>query len=339
MNDRFFTDAVRPFCWFAAILLFFSYLIGLWFTLRTHAAVIWNDALDEKKPVPQNIANGAPTTPHTAQTILRKSSASNLGTGSTAVRDTQLYKRILGQSLRQIGLDHAQTAGDPALSAPATGSGSPLSTSIPHLVPPKSVKSEDTSKFVDGLSSEQNEQLVRQVAEVAATAATVAARDAYRSPRIVQSAISATTPYPLKKPSAPPTIVGDDHTHEGQDAHGGGGHDAPNWSRAKSTAILLGATVLYAVIAEILVNTVDVVLENIDIDEKFLGITLFALVPNTTEFLVSFVVPCCGVNFCLTVHTERYFIRNEWQHRAFNGDRICICAPSLLVADSRPRFL
>jgi Ca2+:H+ antiporter len=45
--------------------------------------------------------------------------------------------------------------------------------------------------------------------------------------------------------------------------------------------------VAYAIIAEILVNTVDAVLENVDIDEKFLGITLFALVPNTTEFLVS----------------------------------------------------
>jgi Ca2+:H+ antiporter len=69
--------------------------------------------------------------------------------------------------------------------------------------------------------------------------------------------------------------------------HTGGGHDAPNWSKAKSSIILLGATVLYAIIAEILVNTVDVVLESVDIDEKFLGITLFALVPNTTEFLVS----------------------------------------------------
>lgn len=66
----------------------------------------------------------------------------------------------------------------------------------------------------------------------------------------------------------------------------GGGHDAPNWGRAKSAIILLGATLLYAVIAEILVDTVDVVLESVDIDEKFLGITLFALVPNTTEFLV-----------------------------------------------------
>jgi Ca2+:H+ antiporter len=38
-------------------------------------------------------------------------------------------------------------------------------------------------------------------------------------------------------------------------------------------------------LTEILVDTVDVVLGSGTIDEKFLGFTLFALVPNTTEFL------------------------------------------------------
>ena len=61
----------------------------------------------------------------------------------------------------------------------------------------------------------------------------------------------------------------------------------------KSSIILCGATVLYALIAEILVTKVDVVLSSVAIDEKFLGITLFALVPNTTEFLVSLSnLPC-----------------------------------------------
>merc|ERR1711939_1079796 len=69
------------------------------------------------------------------------------------------------------------------------------------------------------------------------------------------------------------------------DADGHGGHDAPNWSRFKSYSILCGATVLYALIAEILVDVVDVVLDGSGIPEKFLGITLFALVPNTTEFM------------------------------------------------------
>jgi Ca2+:H+ antiporter len=38
-------------------------------------------------------------------------------------------------------------------------------------------------------------------------------------------------------------------------------------------------------VLEILVDEVDVLLEGTGIDEKFLGITLFALVPNTTEFM------------------------------------------------------
>ena len=71
------------------------------------------------------------------------------------------------------------------------------------------------------------------------------------------------------------------------------GHEAPNWSRSKSTYILLIATLLYAVIAEILVACVDSVLEDFPgLSPKFLGLTIFALVPNTTEFLnaISFAV-------------------------------------------------
>ena len=64
-----------------------------------------------------------------------------------------------------------------------------------------------------------------------------------------------------------------------------GGHDAPNWSKTQSYVILLGATLLYAVIAEILVNNVDEVLSHYPINPKFLGLTVFALVPNTAEFI------------------------------------------------------
>ena len=83
-----------------------------------------------------------------------------------------------------------------------------------------------------------------------------------------------------------------------------GGHDAPSWSRTTSASVLLACTFLYALIAgkaachlnvnfidfrtfslELLVEVVDVVLQDSGIDEKFLGITVFALVPNTTEFM------------------------------------------------------
>ncbi|KAI9474093.1 MAG: hypothetical protein EXX96DRAFT_596945 [Benjaminiella poitrasii] len=63
------------------------------------------------------------------------------------------------------------------------------------------------------------------------------------------------------------------------------GHDSPNWTKLMSYSVLFGCTLLYSIIAEILVQTVDDVMENVAIDEKFLGLTLFALVPNITEFM------------------------------------------------------
>ncbi|ORX98834.1 hypothetical protein K493DRAFT_257846 [Basidiobolus meristosporus CBS 931.73] len=64
-----------------------------------------------------------------------------------------------------------------------------------------------------------------------------------------------------------------------------GGHDAPEWGNKKSTIVLLSSTVLFAAIAELLVDSVDFVIDGMSIEEKFLGITLFALVPNVTEFM------------------------------------------------------
>ncbi|KKY21205.1 putative calcium permease family membrane transporter [Diplodia seriata] len=147
IHDRFYLEAVRPFVWFASVTLFLSYAVGLLFTLRTHAAVIWNSEMDEKKMEKMDMAAtqlAASGQLHSQQVSSGVSAGDHvpsygtLGKSDQNIRDSALYKRILGQSLKQ---------------------------------------------------------------------------------------------------------------------------------------------------AEILVNTVDAVLENVEIDEKFLGITLFALVPNTTEFL------------------------------------------------------
>lgn len=151
---------------------------------------------------------------------------------------------------------------------------------------------------VPGLSEEDNTNLVRQVAEIAATAATVAARDATQNPRSAsyqathghlghghgsQRVRPSTTRSNTILDTSHATMPGEQPVQEGEEAVGG--HDAPNWSRTKSSVILLTATIAYAIVAEVLVDTVDVVLDSVDIDEKFLGVTLFALVPNTTEFL------------------------------------------------------
>lgn len=70
-----------------------------------------------------------------------------------------------------------------------------------------------------------------------------------------------------------------------QEPAGSGGHEAPSWSRYVSMSVLLSCTVLYAMIAEVIVGVVDVVVRGLGLPEKFVGVTIFALVPNTTEFM------------------------------------------------------
>ncbi|RMZ81876.1 hypothetical protein DV738_g1978, partial [Chaetothyriales sp. CBS 135597] len=300
INDEFYRVAVQPYCWLAAVLLFATYIIGLFFTLRTHAAIIWSTDPDEKKPV----AAGADLSPldtrrvstvatGAAPTVASQTVHSSAYVSRDMIRESQLYKKILGPTLRQAGF-----AGD--ADGLADYSGAIQSTDhankgdLPHLVPPKSSHGDGSINgpkklpIVPGLSQEETNNLVRQVAEMAATAATYAARDAAQHPR--EAAYQATHSSRKQERSlAPkqsvlepaPKLV--EPTAQAEGGHGG--HDAPNWSRSKSAVILLTATVAYAIVAEILVDTVDVVLTSVDIDEKFLGITLFALVPNTTEFL------------------------------------------------------
>jgi Ca2+:H+ antiporter len=298
------------------VLLFASYIVGLLFTLRTHAAVIWATDIDEKKPLP-----AAPPTTEVSPFDTRRQSTAN-GPSSLAlaspslnrgqIKDSALYKRILGQSLQQVGLHSIAQDGEIDQASILSKTGSQIrdvdqyppksqpESNLPYVVPPKS-SSGDTQfggprniTVVSGLSDEDNTNLVRQVAEMAATAATVAARDVARGARKTsgqgrhsQDSQNRDTSKQSRPPAAR-TSNALDHANAAaeQAVHPeSGGHDAPNWSRTKSYVILLTATVAYAAVAEVLVNTVDVVLQNVDIDEKFLGITLFALVPNTTEFL------------------------------------------------------
>ncbi|KAE8148840.1 calcium/ hydrogen exchanger [Aspergillus avenaceus] len=276
IDDSFFRKAVRPYSWFAALFLFLSYIIGLWFTLRTHAALIWATEVEEKKATA--LAQGQ-SLYEPRHLLLHSGNPGQKG----SVRDSQLYKRILGQSLKQVGLSDNSTEFEPELFGSDSMRGK---NAIPHLVPPYAEVDDSYPEFgrLEALTGEENEHLVRQVTEVAATAAAVAARDATRTRKL--STQQTTARNNNKVPMDPIRAALEEHDDVGLE-HGqaSGGHDAPNWSKTRSSIILLGATILYAVIAEILVNTVDVVLESVDIDEKFLGITLFALVPNTTEFL------------------------------------------------------
>ncbi|KAF2086642.1 hypothetical protein K490DRAFT_43999 [Saccharata proteae CBS 121410] len=288
VHDNFYLEAVRPYTWIAATMLFLSYVIGLLFTLRTHAAVIWSSELDEKKiekmdMAASHLAGSGHLDHHNHRTSVGSRGETPTGYGTLArtdIRDSALYKRILGQSLKQVGL--SPSGGE----LPQKRDGQVSGAQTPHVVPPRDGESQHSIQ-IHGMSEAENNQLVRQVAEIAATAAAVASRDATKAPRKASQMATTSAAKFAERPQAhrQATLVDEAaEAHQPEAAHSGG-HDAPNWGRGKSAMVLLFATVAYAIIAEMLVNTVDAVLENVKIDEKFLGITLFALVPNTTEFL------------------------------------------------------
>ena len=297
VHDPFYKDAVRPYCWFAAVLLFLSYVIGLLFTLRTHAATIWNSEIEEKKieKMDQSITRLAPSaTPNRPAGVEQGIAAvhfqhpptASISSQKSDIKESLLYRRILSQSLKQSGV--ASALDDNAENRPPQNQGMDGQISTAN----KSTPETDDSKIsiqVPGLSSDESKALIRQMAEMAATAAAVATRDATQNPRKASTMAKTPTQQPQERPAPPahrlsayPSAIEEPST---ANETPGGGHDAPNWGRVKSCTVLLTATIAYAVIAEILVNTVDSVLQHVDIDEKFLGITLFALVPNTTEFL------------------------------------------------------
>lgn len=279
INDRFYNEAVKPYTWFAAAMLFFSYVIGLLFTLRTHAATIWTEPDEKEKRILEMSASTLSNSGHLEfphSSFVRQVTSQSVSRAH--IRDSQLYKRIVGQTLQEVGLGTDDSL--PEERRPTSKSDGVT----PHLVPPKD--NENRHSFhVEGLTDDAAESLARQITEIAATTTALATRDVTRAPRRAAHMVHTPSKTHVERPTATRTTTEAPDEHDNVPGHAAGGHDAPNWSRQKSAAILLSATVAYAIIAEILVNTVDGVLEGSDIDEKFLGITLFALVPNTTEFL------------------------------------------------------
>lgn len=256
VKDIFFQKAVQPYAWIAAVALSFSYVIGLWFTLRTHAALIWAEHDEKKDPYLSGL----------------------LPEASGAIRDAQTnYKRAVNRSLRHIKSNrppiNTERGEDENRGGP------------PHLVPPSAKNDVRRSPYGTPGLEDQADGIVAHMAAAEITAASL--RDAARNRKAAgqQSMGRHTGRFAAEQAGQAGEEYGDSGTTAAP-AQASGGHDAPNWSKTKSSIILLGSTILYAIIAEILVDTVDVVLESVDIDEKFLGITLFALVPNTTEFLV-----------------------------------------------------
>ncbi|KAK9464810.1 Sodium/calcium exchanger protein-domain-containing protein [Lipomyces arxii] len=263
-NDDFYRSAVKPFTYLCAVLLFVAYVIGLWFTLRTHAAMIWQ-AVPSSNPVAL------------APVAAQEGGAENTISVIDAFFENYDSSSSMGQSVNRqfkiplLGAQRPQPVQEmPLIDLQPENTGTTASLLSDVKTPPT------TATKPAGVSTatiNSNSTAPRKGS----------LRNLFKSR---QSSVKSVDNLPAE-PNSPAAHAADGMGEGGKEGgeHSASGHDAPNWSKFKSTVVLLGATILYAVIAEILVDTVDTVLDSVHIDEKFLGITLFALVPNTTEFL------------------------------------------------------
>ncbi|KAG1879177.1 hypothetical protein F4604DRAFT_1652029 [Suillus subluteus] len=281
VEDPFYQSTVKSLMYFCAVILLFSYLIGLWFSLRTHATQIWQNPQPLLQPL------DLPTTNPSRLPLYQHNRAhSSATTGSTAQSPpSQIPSTIREPRPRPEGSgERMRLEDDPRFQTPA-----------PHLTIP-------TANTVSLTSP----SMLRRVSYAPHTTPQSAQSQTQYAPLLesVDHAIKSTGALPLPssmstddftRAVAVATVSALRHQHAhtraarasvAEEEHGSAhGHEAPEWSRVTSAAVLLSCTALYAAIAELLVDMVDVVLKDSGIEEKFLGITLFALVPNTTEFM------------------------------------------------------
>ncbi|KAF7365432.1 hypothetical protein MVEN_00416100 [Mycena venus] len=303
VDDPFYQSTVKSLMYFCAAILVFSYLIGLWFSLRTHASQIWQNPQQLLHPLelptvgPQAQGQGplarplslyhriVPQTPgfNTSGTSTRlhhKSSGVRPERSTTpgahpnpthtqaapSITMTAPASPVLPQPMpRRVSYAHAPAGFSPVLESVDAAVKQGVSSGI---LPPPMAQPGAASGGVGGMSTDD---FTRAVA--VATVSALRHQQTHGLPVSPARGGGQRTSGPAESEMA------------GGGGGGHGGHEAPSWSRFTSASVLLICTALYAGIAELLVDVVDVILEGSGIDEKFLGVTLFALVPNTTEFM------------------------------------------------------
>ncbi|THH20562.1 hypothetical protein EW146_g836 [Bondarzewia mesenterica] len=284
VHDPFYQSTVKTLMYFCAAILLFSYLIGLWFSLRTHASQIWQNPQQLLHPQDPNRLSLYPKIPpqfsissRRGDSALRHKSSLATTEGSILASRSQTPVPRLNEQLQPSDArpppavsqfsdtGHGPTA--PSTSnrrisyAPApviqpTPGYAPILETVDHAIKDSGLR---PSQLPENMTADDFTRAV-------AVATVSALRHHNHVPRVRSGVIA--------------------DGIDGEEAGGGhGGHEGPSWSRLTSASVLLACTALYAIIAELLVDVVDVVLEGSGIDEKFLGVTLFALVPNTTEFM------------------------------------------------------
>ncbi|KAJ7714197.1 hypothetical protein B0H16DRAFT_1478157 [Mycena metata] len=308
VDDPFYQSTVKSLMYFCAAILVFSYLIGLWFSLRTHASQIWQNPQQLLHPLELPVHTGAGGTVNSARPmslyhrIVPQTPGPNTsgGGGRLQHKASARMERERERSATPGG-GHAPAGSVSAqVNIPGQGpqhaqshsvSSTPGSPSMPRRVS----YAHAPAGFAPVLESV--DQAVKQNIGIGGVGGSGLAPPTMSTDEFTRAVAVATVsalrhqqqhgvpPHsPARAGMRASGVVG---LGGGAESEGGGhgGHEAPSWSRTTSASVLLICTALYAGIAELLVDVVDVILEGSGIDEKFLGVTLFALVPNTTEFM------------------------------------------------------
>ncbi|KAI6754562.1 hypothetical protein HG530_012314 [Fusarium avenaceum] len=195
LNEPIYIEMLKPFSYLCAFLLALAYVIGLWFTLRTHSAVIWNEGKERHHD--ESLSRHGPIPSHERHAV-----------ASQPISKRPSYSRQ-NQRLSSFG----------------------------GMVPTPCDVISEAPEF-----SQQEDHSVSENTTLAPHLA-----NTERPPR-------------------------DEEVHH-----------VPNWSRRKSLLILITATLFYCLLATILIDAVDTILQEFYIEERFLGLTVFALIPNATE--------------------------------------------------------
>ncbi|KAF5664719.1 calcium permease [Fusarium heterosporum] len=195
LHEPLYNEMLRPFSYLCAFLLLLAYIIGLWFSLRTHSSVIWNKS--EERPHDGFRGHHEP-----------------IRTQHRNALDNQQVSKRPAHPRR-----HHRMSSSGGMDLPQCD----VISEVPEL-----------TQQIDQPRSENA---------------------------------------PTGRPKDVQQIPG----HVGSLRH------VPNWGRSKSLLILLTATVFYCLLAVILIDAVDTILQEFYIEERFLGLTIFALIPNATE--------------------------------------------------------
>jgi Ca2+:H+ antiporter len=226
------------------IIIIQSYLIGLWFSLRTHASQIWQNPQELMHKIEMG-APGAPGThPHRVSVFQgSKGLPSSLSRKRSIVAPSEIDADLLAQTPIPRAHEHASSTSRPVSPvigrrvsyAPHTAATTGVATT-PGLLP---VLDTVDSAVKAGLQpihlpeSMTTEEFTRAVA-VATVSALRHQQHYAHSPA---------------RARAPGAVVGAEVDAAAAVGGGHGGHDAPSWSRFTSASVLLICTALYAMIA------------------------------------------------------------------------------------------